>query len=60
MTWTPDNLRLLRTLNRGGASLVHLAERFGVTPAEIDKALWALVGRSPIGAWAALDGERAA
>lgn len=45
--WTPGSLRLLRRNAPRGYDLKGLAKRLGVTPAEVDQALWALVGRTP-------------
>lgn len=60
LTWTPASLRLLRTLSRGGATLAHLAARVDVTAAEVDRALWALLGRTPEDAALLLYGPAAA
>jgi hypothetical protein len=44
--WSYDELRLLRDISRRGQSLVLMARATGHTKAEVDMALWALVGRS--------------
>lgn len=58
-TWTPGSLRLLRRKAREGFDLYGLARQMGATPAEVDKALWTLLGRSEEDASALLNGRRA-
>lgn len=57
LEWTPGSLRLLRTLNGGGATLAHMAMRMGVGSDDIDRALWALLGRTPNEAALLLKGQ---
>lgn len=45
--WTVSSLRLLRKLRTRDLDLNEAARALRVSPAECDRALWALIGRSP-------------
>jgi hypothetical protein len=47
LDWTIGSLRLLRGMSHSGATLAQIARRMGVTPGDCDRALWALLGRTP-------------